>query len=92
MGALMHMGAGMVRGPGDGQSDDVNAKLANSEFVIPADVVSGLGSGSSESGADALHAMMQNVREHVRGAPTTGIPPKSKSPLEHMHAGMKGKK
>jgi hypothetical protein len=52
-------GGRMLKGPGDGMSDDIPAsiagrqpaRLANEEFVIPADVVSHLGNGSSEAGA-----------------------------------------
>ena len=32
------------------------------EFIVPADVVSGLGDGSSDAGADKLDAMMDQVR------------------------------
>lgn len=64
-----------LRGPGDGMSDDIHAfieggstenqpaRLARNEFVIPADVVSDLGNGSSDAGADQLYAMMERVRE-----------------------------
>jgi len=66
-----------LRGPGDGMSDDIPAtidhgngeeqpaRLAAGEFVIPADVVSHLGNGDSESGAKKLYAMMDRVR-HAR--------------------------
>jgi hypothetical protein len=55
-------GGRMLKGPGDGMSDDIPAtiankqpaRLANEEFVIPADVVSHLGNGSSEAGAKVL--------------------------------------
>jgi hypothetical protein len=59
-----------TQGAGDGLSDSIPAmidgqapaRLAASEFVIPADVVSGLGNGSSEAGAKRLYAMMERVR------------------------------
>ena len=37
--------------------------LSDGEFVVPADVVSGLGNGSSDAGADKLENMMDRVRE-----------------------------
>ena len=37
--------------------------LSDGEFVVPADVVSGLGNGSSDAGADKLDNMMDRVRE-----------------------------
>lgn len=67
---------GMVRGPGDGMDDMVPAAmddgsqdvlLSNDEFIVPADVVSGLGNGSSEAGARELHGMMDRVREARTG-------------------------
>ena len=62
---------GMVKGPGNGMDDMATARMAqggqkvllsNDEFIIPADVVSGLGDGSSEAGARKLYAMMGRVR------------------------------
>jgi hypothetical protein len=39
------------------------ARLADGEFVVPADVVSHLGNGSSKAGAAKLHAMMDRIRK-----------------------------
>jgi len=67
---------GRVQGPGDGMDDRVPAKikesgedvlLADSEYVVPADVVSHLGNGSSEAGAKQLDAMLDRVRESRTG-------------------------
>jgi hypothetical protein len=60
----------MIEGAGDGMSDEVPAsidgqqevRLSDGEFVIPADVVSGLGNGSSDAGARQLQQMMARVR------------------------------
>lgn len=38
------------------------AALADGEFVVPADVVSHLGNGSTKAGAKRLYAMMDKVR------------------------------
>jgi hypothetical protein len=38
------------------------ARLADGEFVVPADVVSHLGNGSTNAGAKKLHGMMDKVR------------------------------
>jgi hypothetical protein len=38
------------------------ARLADGEFVVPADVVSHLGNGSTDAGAKRLYAMMDKVR------------------------------
>ena len=48
------------------------ARLANEEFVIPADVVSHLGNGSSEAGAKVLYAMMDRVRKARTGTTKQG--------------------
>ena len=68
-------GGRMLKGPGDGMSDNIPAsiagkqpaRLANEEFVIPADVVSHLGNGSSEAGAKQLYKMMERVRKARTG-------------------------
>jgi len=75
---------GHVKGLGDGQDDLVDAKLAVDEFVIPADVVSALGSGSSEAGAKALHDMLQKIRTEYRSATPDKLPPKARSPLQYL--------
>jgi len=66
-------GGRLLKGPGDGMSDEIPAtiahkqpaRLAEGEFVVPADVVSHLGNGSTEAGAKHLYKMMDNVR-HAR--------------------------
>jgi len=64
-------GDGMVKGAGDGMADMVPSSmegeqdvlLSDGEFVVPADVVSGIGNGSSDAGADKLEGMMDRVRK-----------------------------
>lgn len=71
----------MVQGAGDGMSDNVpatiegvqEARLANDEFVVPADVVADIGNGSSNAGAKKLYAMMDRIRKARHG--TTEQPP-----------------
>jgi len=68
-------GGKYLHGPGDGMSDNIKAnidghqeaRLADGEFVIPADVVSHLGNGSSNAGAKKLYAMMDNIRKARTG-------------------------
>jgi len=70
----------LLRGPGDGMSDNIPAtisdrqpaRLADGEFVVPADVVSHLGNGSTEAGAKKLHEMMNSVRQARTGNPKQG--------------------
>jgi hypothetical protein len=73
-----------VGGPGDGQDDHIPAMLSDGEFIIPADVVSALGSGSTDAGSDALYDMIHNVRRNYRGAKIKDIPQKAKSPLQYI--------
>lgn len=69
-----------IDGPGDGMSDSVPAtidgvqpaRLADGEFVIPADVVSHLGNGSTKAGAKQLYAMMDRVRKARTGTKQQG--------------------
>jgi hypothetical protein len=68
---------GFLDGPGDGMSDSIPAtigdkqpaRLADGEFVVPADVVSHLGNGSTKAGAQRLYSMMDKVR-HARTGTT----------------------
>jgi len=83
-GGIMHSSLGgyaaggnprLLKGPGDGMSDNIPAtiagkqpaRLADGEFVIPADVVSHLGNGSTEAGAKRLHEMMNKIRKARTG-------------------------
>mgnify|MGYP006267606223 CR=1 FL=1 len=73
-------GGQMLKGPGDGMSDSIPAtiagkqpaRLANDEFVVPADVVSHLGNGSSDAGAKQLYKMMDKVRQARTGTKKQG--------------------
>jgi hypothetical protein len=70
-------GGKLLDGPGDGMSDSIpavirgkgvqRAALADGEFVIPADVVSHLGNGSTKAGAKKLYQMMAQVRKARTG-------------------------
>jgi hypothetical protein len=73
-----------VEGPGDGQSDDIPAMLADGEYVIDAETVAQLGNGSNKAGAKILDGFRKNIRAHKRSAPHDKIPPKSKSPLAYL--------
>ena len=63
-------GGRLLKGPGDGVSDDIPAsiggkqpaRLADGEFVVPARIVSELGNGSTDAGARALYKMMNRVQ------------------------------
>lgn len=65
---------------GDGMSDDIKARINNQqearlsdgEFVVPADVVSHLGNGSSDAGAKRLYEMMDKVRQARTGTKQQG--------------------
>ena len=71
---------GYLDGPGDGMSDSIPAtiagkqpaRLADGEFVVPADVVSHLGNGSTKAGAKQLYKMMDKVRQARTGTTKQG--------------------
>ena len=76
-GGISHLGdysdgGRLLRGPGDGVSDDIPAmigekqpaRLADGEFVVPARIVSELGNGSTEAGARKLYAMMERIQKN----------------------------
>jgi hypothetical protein len=74
------VGGKLLRGDGDGMSDSINAniagsqqaRLADGEFVVPADVVSHLGNGSTDAGAKHLYSMMDKVRKARVGTKKQG--------------------
>ena len=66
---------GLVEGEGGGMDDEVQGMIGDQqrvavspgEFIVPADVVSGLGDGDTGAGADELDAMMDRVRVERTG-------------------------
>ena len=79
-------GGQLLRGPGDGVSDDIPAmigdkqpaRLADGAFVVPARIVSELGNGSTEAGARKLYAMMERIKK-ARGKSMKNIAANSKA-------------
>jgi hypothetical protein len=77
-------------GATDGMADEVPANidgkqpaaLSDGEFVVPADVVSHLGNGNSNSGARQLYQMMERIRKARTGNAKQGkqINPKNMLP------------
>jgi hypothetical protein len=82
---------GYLDGQGDGMSDSIPAtiegkqpaRLADGEFVVPADVVSHLGNGSSKAGSKRLYAMLDKVRKARTGNKKQG---KQINPAKYMPA------
>jgi len=68
--------AGRIKGAGGGLDDLVpgtiegrqKVRLADGEFVIPSDVVSAIGDGSTDAGARRLHEMMDGIRKQKTGS------------------------
>jgi hypothetical protein len=69
-----------LQGKTDGMADKVPssidgeqpAALSHGEFVIPADVVSHLGNGNSDAGAQKLYQMMDRIRQARTGTKKQG--------------------
>ena len=68
--------SGLIEGQGKGGMDDdllgsIGGKeaiaVSQDEFIVPADVVSMLGDGSSDAGANKLYKMMDDVRKEKTG-------------------------
>jgi hypothetical protein len=82
---------GYLNGDGDGMSDSIPAtiegkqpaRLADGEFVIPADVVSHIGNGSSKAGSKQLYAMLDRIRKARTGHTKQG---KEIKPQKYMPA------
>ena len=69
-----------LQGKTDGMADEIPssidgeqpAALSHGEFVIPADVVSHLGNGNSDAGAQKLYEMMDRIRQARTGTKEQG--------------------
>jgi hypothetical protein len=69
-----------LQGKTDGMADEIPssidgeqpAALSHGEFVIPADVVSHLGNGNSDAGAQKLYEMMDRIRQARTGTTKQG--------------------
>lgn len=72
---LAGAGGGLLRGPGSGQSDDIEAAtpsgrpvlLSDGEYVIDAPTVAALGDGSTDSGARRLDELRRQIRKDAYG-------------------------
>lgn len=80
-GGIIDMARGKyLDGPTDGMADKLPAtieekqpaRLSHGEFVVPADVVSHLGNGNSNAGAERLYSMMDRIRKARTGNPKQG--------------------
>ena len=74
---------GLIRGNGNsGMADDLPMNIGNKpvaavsqdEYIIPADVVSMLGDGSSDAGSKQLDGMLDRVRMAKTGGKTQAAP------------------
>ena len=82
-----------IKGDGDGTSDDIPAMVAKDEYVLPADIVSSLGNGSSDAGASVLDMFVRQIRSHKHSNDPGELPPDSVGPLEYLSAAIsKGQK
>jgi hypothetical protein len=76
IGALDAAGGRLLRGPGDGVSDDIvaqigdnqPARLADGEYVLDARTVSEIGNGSTDAGADKIAEMVERIHSERRNA------------------------
>jgi hypothetical protein len=87
-------GGRLLKGPGDGVSDDIPAvigdrqpaRLADGEFVIPARIVSELGNGSTDAGAKRLYAMMDRIQTERKKTVGKGKVAKDSKARKHLPA------
>ena len=63
-----------IGGPGDGQDDLIRMDLSDGDFIISADVVSALGSGSTSAGVRALESMVGSAIGDQEMSSGSGVP------------------
>ena len=76
---------GEIKGEGGGMDDRVNGTIAGQapvalspgEYVVPADVVSSIGDGSTDSGVEKLDGMLDRVRTEKTGTTKQPAPLRS---------------
>ena len=76
IGSLDAAGGRLLRGPGDGVSDDIvaqigdsqPARLADGEYVLDARTVSEIGNGSTDAGAEKIAQMVERIHDERRNA------------------------
>lgn len=90
-GELDARGGTHVQGEGDGQSDDIPAKLSDGEFVFDSATTSALGNGSNKEGAARLEQLRKMIRARAGYKKTNTIPPKQKSVSALLGAVTRGK-
>jgi hypothetical protein len=85
-GAMLRQQGGLVPGAGDAMADNIMGvvdpgkansypiKFSSGEFVVAGDVVSGLGSGNTNAGAQVLNQLQDDVRM-ARNGTTQQAPP-----------------
>ncbi len=66
--------SGLIQGPGGGQDDRVPMTIPADSYVIPADVVSGLGDGNPTEGAQRLHRAVGGRAPAMGGLSHPGVP------------------
>jgi hypothetical protein len=91
MGGIANAASRYLNSSADGMADTIPssidnkdpAALSGGEFVVAADVVSGLGNGNSNAGAKQLYDMMDRVRQARTGTTKQGkqIKPNSVMPV-----------
>ena len=67
-------GSGLVPGEGMGRADTVPASVPRGSYVLPADVVSGLGQGSTAAGAARLGGALRSLPRFARGGRVEMVP------------------
>ena len=76
---------GEVSGAGTGRSDEIPAALSDGEYVMDAEIVSLIGDGSNDAGADRLDEMRENLRKHKGAALAQGkISPDARNPMDYL--------
>ena len=87
-------GGRLLKGPGDGVSDNIPAtigarqpaRLADGEFVVPARIVSELGNGSTDAGARKLYGMMDRIQKARRKSMGKGKHAVNSKPEQYLPA------
>jgi len=69
-----------------GRTDRHHMNVKNGSYVIPAEVVSGIGQGNTAAGHNAINALFPKTKLHAGHAPKMGgVPHQAKAMMHQMH-------
>lgn len=65
---------GFLKTAGHGRTDNIPVNVPNGAYVLPADILSGLGQGNTLAGVKTMDRVLQPIMRHVQGGERKRVP------------------